>query len=115
MINTLLNVVEKQFALKEKEVGVFKKLKVSGMNFEIRQFYAKDFGNVSVMTAKGFFGLMKMDTFMINPVEKDLPLFSYDRIHAMGNDTLIIELYDTMLGDCKLHKLVNVKNEYTFL
>ena len=83
-----------------------------GINFEIRQYYAKDLGNVSVMTAKGFFGLMKMDTFIINPVEKDLPLFSYDRIHAIGNDTLIIELYDTVLGACDLDKVAKVKEQY---
>ena len=39
----------------------------------------------------------QMDTLIINPLEKDLPLFSYDRVLAMGNDTLIIELYDTLL------------------
>lgn len=115
MINTLLNVVERQFVLEEKEVGEFKKLKVSGMNFEIRQFYAKDLGNVSIMSAKGFFGFMKMDTFIINPVEKDLPLFSYDRIHAMGNDTLIIELYDTILDECNLEKVAGVKQQYSGL
>ena len=113
MINTFLEVVKKQFVLEEKTVGEFKKRKVSGMNFEIQQFYAKDLGNVSIMSAKGFFGLMKMDTFIINPVEKDLPLFSYDRIHAMGNDTFIIELYDTMLGTCKLEEVEKVKEQYS--
>ena len=115
MTNALRNVVKQQFSLEEKEVGEFKKLKVSGMNFEIQQFYAKDLGNVSIMSAKGFFGLMKMDTFIINPVEKDLPLFSYDRIHAMGNDTLIIELYDTIIDECNLEKVAGVKQQYSGL
>lgn len=112
MINTFLEVVKKQFVLEEKDVGEFKQQKVSGMKFEIQQFYAKDLGNISIMSAKGFLGLMKMDTFIVNPVEKDLPLFSYDRIHAMGNDTFIIELYDTMLGECKLDSVSKVKEQY---
>lgn len=99
MMNELLKIIERQFSVKEIEVGEYQTLKAKGMTFSIRQFYAEGFANVSIISAKGFFGLMKMDTFIVNPLEKDLPLFSYDRIHAMGNDTLILELYDTLLGD----------------
>lgn len=115
MMNILLDMVREQFTLNEKSVGEYQKLKVKGMTFVIRQFYAKGFGNVSVMSAKGFLGLMQMDTFIVNPVEKDLPLFSYDRIHAMGNDTLILELYDTVLGECKMDRIEEVKNKYSDL
>lgn len=45
------------------------------------------------------FGLMKMDTVIVTPVCKDAPLFSYDRIKAMGNDTFILEFYNTMLNE----------------
>ena len=73
-------------------VGEFAKLKVNGMKFTIRAYHVEGLGHVSIMCAKGFFGLMKMDTLMIVPDERDLPLYSYDRIQAMGNDTLIVEL-----------------------
>jgi hypothetical protein len=52
---------------------------------------------------------MKMDTLIINPTEIDLPLYSYDRIFAMGNDTLIVELYDTLLGEYSEDALKEVK------
>lgn len=115
MMNELLKALEEQFTLKEMPVGEYQKLKAKGMTFSIRQFYAEGLGNVSVMSAKGFFGLMQMDTFIVNPVEKDLPLFSYDRIHAMGNDTLILELYDTQLGTCELDRVSAVKKKYASL
>ena len=115
MVKVLLDIMKEQFQLNEIEVGEYKKLKAKGMNFSISQFYAKGLGNVSVMSASGFFGLMKMDTFIVNPVEIDLPLFSYDRIYAMGNDTLILELYNTLLGECNLGKISSVKNEYVNL
>jgi hypothetical protein len=115
MMNVLLNMIKEQFSLNEMPVGEYQKLKAKGMTFLVRQFYAEGFGNVSVMSAKGFFGLMQMDTFIVNPIEKDLPLFSYDRIHAMGNDTLILELYDTLLGECAMNKIETVKNEYSDL
>lgn len=84
-------------------------LKVSGMKFNIRAFRVKGLGHVSVMTASGFFGLMKMDTLIITPTEVDMPLYSYDRVNAMGNDTLIFELYDTLLGHADLSMLAGVK------
>ena len=54
------------------------------MRFFVKAYRADGLGHVSVMRAKGFFGLMKMDTLIIVPKEKDLPLYSYDRIYAMG-------------------------------
>jgi hypothetical protein len=67
------------------------------------------------MQAAGFFGLMKMDTLIINPTEIDLPLYSYDRIFAMGNDTLIVELYDTLVYPYDAASLANAKNDYADL
>lgn len=109
------------FPLEEKPIGEFAKIKVKGMNFSIQKYYAKGLGNVSVMQAVGFFGLMKMDTLIINPTECDAPLFSYDRVLAMGNDTLILELYNTLLQDDvndyqeQLKALQNVNEDFKAL
>ena len=89
MIQKMIDAIGACFPLTELGCGEYAKQKVSGMNFTIRRFYAEGIGNVSSMVASGFFGLMKMDTLIITPTEKDMPLFSYDRVHAMGNDTLI--------------------------
>lgn len=105
MIDKLLKAIEKQYPLTEVDAGDYKNLKANGMKFSIQAYTAEGLGWVSVMTASGFFGLMKMDTLIINPTEVDLPLYSYDRVHAMGNDTLIYELYDTMMGEADLTEL----------
>lgn len=109
MIQKMLDTIGKAFAMTELDCGEYAKQKVSGMNFTIRRFHAAGLGSVSSMVASGFFGLMKMDTLIISPTEKDMPLFSYDRVHAMGNDTLIFELYDTLLGDADLSLLEKAK------
>jgi len=85
------------------------------MQFTVKAYEVKGLGHVSVMQAKGFFGLMKMDTLMIVPKETDLPLYSYDRIYAMGNDTLIVELYDTLLEKTDLSALDQVNADYSHL
>lgn len=109
MIQKMLRTVTESFHLNGINVGEFRKMKVNGMNFHIWAFEAEGLGHVSAMQASGFFGLMKMDTLIINPTEVDMPLFSYDRVHAMGNDTLIYELYDTLLGETDLSGLKAVK------
>ena len=115
MTEKLLSMIAKRYALTELNIGDMAKLKANGMTFTIKAYTAKGLGHVSVMRAKGFFGLMKMDTLIVNPKDIDLPLYSYDRIYAMGNDTLIVELYDTLSGNCDLSQLDDVIRRYTDL
>ena len=112
MLNKMLKIIEKSFKLEEIDVKEYANVKAKGMKFDIKAYYAKGLGHVSVMTAKGFFGLMKMDTLIINATEKDLPLYSYDRVHAMGNDTLIIELYDTIIHPSEFEDIDKVNDKY---
>lgn len=109
MNDKLLRLIGDTFPLTELDAGEYAQQKVSGMTFHIRRFEAKGLGHVSSMVAKGFFGLMKMDTLIITPTEVDMPLYSYDRVNAMGNDTLIFELYDTLLGKSDLSAMDKVK------
>ncbi len=115
MMDRLLSQIGKRYPLSEKSAGEYAVLKANGMTFSVKAYAAKGLGHVSVMRAKGFFGLMKMDTLLVNPFEKDLPLYSYDRIYAMGNDTLIIELYDTLLQPLELPELRKVNVIYSDL
>lgn len=116
MVNKILELIKQRHNLEEKEIGEFKTFKAKGMKFVCEAYNAEGLGHVSVMQAKGFFGLMKMDTLVISPENKDLPLLSYDRIVAMGNDNLIIELYDTMGEEKTDFTLINsIKNKYTLL
>lgn len=102
MTDKLVKDICERYPLIQKDAGEFARLKVRGMNFSVGCYHVQGLGHVSVMRASGFFGLMKMDTLMIVPTEKDMPLLSYDRVHAMGNDTLIFEVYDTLLGEAPL-------------
>ena len=110
MTDQLLEMIQRKYPLSEISVGNMKRIKANGMNFSIQAYEAAGLGHVSVMRAKGFFGLMKMDTLIIVPTRRDMPLLSYDRVNAMGNDTLIFELYDTLLGETDL-SLLNAEKE----
>jgi len=112
MIQKMLRAITEKYHLNAITLGDFARMKVGPMQFQIWAFHAEGLGHVSAMTASGMFGLMKMDTLIINPTEKDLPLYSYDRVHAMGNDTLIYELYDTLLDQADLTALERVKGKF---
>ena len=116
MTNRIIDLIKKRYAITFKSVGEFKTFKAKGMTFDCEAYHVEGLGHMSVMRANGFFGLMKMDTLVIAPENKDLPLLSYDRIYAMGNDTLIIELYDTM-GENKvdLSSISNINRKYSYL
>ena len=115
MLQNMLRTITANYHLNAITLGEFTKMKVNGMEFQIWAFHAEGLGHVSAMQAKGFIGLMKMDTLIINPTEKDMPLFSYDRVHAMGNDTLIYELYDTILEKADMSRVEAVKEKYANL
>ena len=115
MVEKMLKVLGKTYPLTERNAGEYACQKINGMTFLIRCFQAEGLGSVSAMTASGFFGLMKMDTLIITPTEADMPLLSYDRVHAMGNDTLIFELYDTILDKTDLSALDAVKESSSAL
>jgi hypothetical protein len=113
MTSKLLSIIGEKYPLDPIEAGDLATLKVKGMRFEIRAYHAEGLGHVSVMSAKGLFGLMKMDTLMIVPDDIDLPLYSYDRIYAMGKDILILELYDTMTAPADLSSLAEIKEKFS--
>jgi hypothetical protein len=115
MTEKLLKTIKEKYSVSEIDCGEFASMKAGGMSFSISAYNAEGLGQASVMKGTGFFGLMKMDTLIINPKEIDLPLYSYDRIFAMGNDTLITELYDTLTCDYSDESLIKVKDSYTDL
>ena len=98
----VIELIDKKYKLTTLGSKGFDGMKVKGMTFSINSYNAEGLGHVSTMCAKGFFGLMKMDTLIINPSEIDLPLLSYDRIHVMGKD----KRQEIIIGD--------LSNEYLY-
>jgi hypothetical protein len=109
----LLDLIGEKYTLKEQGSQGFDDITVSGMKFDINSYKAEGLGYVSTMVASGFLGLMKMETVIVNPTEVDLPLYSYDRIHAFGKEKIMAELYDTMVEKRSLPKLLDVKENHS--
>lgn len=85
------------FALTELDLGEDACLSKHGMTFRTEAWHVESVGHLCVMRMRAFFGLMTMETVILAPTEVDMPLFNIDRVHAMGTQTQIVELYDTQL------------------
>lgn len=103
MIDSLLKKLNTMYSLNEVSK---QNLDISKMHFCVTQYYAKNLGNVSIMQGKTTNGLMKMDILIINPFEKDIPLFSYDRVKTLLKDNLYCELFETRVDNDKVPEFI---------
>ena len=87
-----------RFPLQSRDAGEYRSFKASPLTVQLDWYEAAGLGNVSWLQGKAMGGLMRMDTLVVNATERDLPLFSYDFISAMGNQTILVEYYDTLLA-----------------
>lgn len=115
MIDEALKAIRTAYPMVERSAGEFASIKNGPMRFTIRLWNARGLGHVSAIEANGPLGLMHMETLVINAKEKDAPLYSSDRITAMGKETLLLELYDTLTAEADLTGLETVKQELSAL
>lgn len=97
MTERILKTIGERYPLTERDAGEYAQMNVMGIAFTARCFTAKGLGNVSLMHG-AVPGMMEMDTVVVNPFERDMALFSYDRIFVPNADTLFLEMYDTRIS-----------------
>lgn len=97
LVKPALRQIGELFTFSENNIGDDRHLSHSGLNFAVHSYEIENVGHLCAMTLKAFWGLMTMETIVISPMEKDMPLFNMDRVSAFGKDTLVIEMYDTQL------------------
>ena len=112
MDNPILDLFALRGRLISKDVSPWQTFSGKGMEFHLESYDWDYCACVSFLSMRGFFGLMKMETLICTPYAQDIPLFSYDRIHAFGNQSLLLELYNTQSKPINLSSLDAVKSSY---
>ena len=110
-----ISALKEKYTVTNRDLGNYAIIKKKGMKFLISGYEVKGIGNVSTMQMSAMFGLMKMKMMVFTPLDVDAPLFSYDYINAMGNETLLLELYNTQLSDINVSALDKVKADFSSL
>ena len=80
-----------------KDVSPWQTFSGRGMKFNLQSYDWNECACVSHLSMNAFLGLMKMETVICTPYAKDVPLFSFDRINALGKKSLLLEVYDTQV------------------
>lgn len=112
MNGSVLNIFSDRGTLVAKDVTPWQTFSGKGMKFQLQSYDWAGYACVSYLTMRAFLGLMKMETIICTPYSKDLPIFSYDLINAIGKRTLLIEVYDTQLEPIDLSTMQSVKESY---
>ena len=93
LTNDAIETLSESFTLQEKDPGEYRKISIyKVLPFHVKQYDVEGLGNLSVMTVN--IGLMQMLTFVVTPLEKDVPLLSVDYIYMLMNRKAILEFYD---------------------
>ena len=111
----MLELFANKGTLFQKDVTPFQTFSGKGMTFHLESFDWNGYACVSHLTMRAFFGLMKMDTLICTPYAKDMPLFSYDYICALGRRTMLVETYDTLVNPVDLSSMTAIKEKYADL
>lgn len=98
MEQTLFPLFQNLAPLAPMDMGGFARVDKNGLHFRLECWEVGTLGRLSRVNMTGMLGLMKMETLIFTPLTADAPLYSFDYIRAMGQDTLLLELYDTQLG-----------------
>lgn len=118
MKETILKLLSETYSVESRKVGEYQKMDGHGMHFHLEGYQVKGLGYLSILTMKGMMGLMKMESLILVPEEKDAPLFSYDAMDVFKKNTLIVELYNTQVEPLKedfLSPLDEIKKSYESL
>lgn len=111
----LLGQLEEAFPVEREEIGADARLKKGLFAFETETYRVGGVGHYCILRMRAMFGLMKMETLVLSPLEKDLPLLNLDRVRAAGKETLIAEFYDTQLQPWPQEAFEAIKQRYVDL
>lgn len=88
-----LSAVREEYTVRELDAGEYSDMRFYGiMKFHVDQYEVENLGNLSVMTAD--MGFMQMVSFMITPIEKNVPLCTLDYMYILNNRKSYVEFYD---------------------
>ena len=91
----LIDKLSSKHAVNRIDIGSDATLKKGLLRFNVERYDVEDIGNLCVLSMRGFWGFVKMETVVLASVTKEVPLFNTDSI-SFGKQTVqIVELYDT--------------------
>ena len=95
----VLTTLHRYFLTVRQDIGEDRELSARGTMLRTKIYEIPGLGHLCILRMRAMIGLMKMETAVLVPFEKDLPLMNLDWVRVLGKETQIIELYDVQLEE----------------
>ena len=115
MIQKMMEEIQSKYNCKSVNAGVFGKVMIEGAKFKISAFDVKGVGRVATIEMKRLIGFWEMQSLLITPYEKDMPIYYYNRHREKGNYIYRVEVFDTQLNAIEVFDLADIEKKYEAL
>lgn len=93
-MNRYVDRINAHFGSRKLDAGEYAHFRMNGMTFECEAYELEGLGRLSHLSGRLPLSLMRIDSLIISPLEKDLPLMNIDLMKVFGNRSIYLELYD---------------------
>ena len=97
-MNTALTALGSAFPLRRLDPGEYASFSAGPMDVAVEWYEAEGLGNTTHICGSAMAGRVRLETLILAPDARDLPLFSFDRFAAMDTLTQLVEYYDILLA-----------------
>lgn len=113
MIQKMVEEIKSRYACKTQDTGVFEKVYIEGAVFRMHAYNMRGLGRVATVEMKRLIGLWEMQSLIITPFEKDMPVYYYNRHREKGRYIYRMELFDTQMNAVDTKVLEEVLTKYS--
>lgn len=115
MIQKMLDAIKSKYVCAPVDAGVFENVMIDGAKFKISAYDVEGVGRVATVRMKRLVGLWDMQSLIITPFQKDMPIYYYNRHREKGKFIYRVEVFDTQLNDIDVSGMSEVVEKYASL
>ena len=115
MIQKMLEEIKSKYVCEKQDADVFGKVVIDGATFRISAYDAKGLGRIASVEMKRLIGFWEMQSLIITPYEKDMPIYYYNRHREKGSYIYRVEVFRTSYAEVDVSAMVDVMEKYVSL
>lgn len=115
MIQKMLDVIKSKYTCVTVDAGVFENVIIDGAKFKISAYDVEGLGRVSTVQMKRLVGFWDMQSLIITPFQKDMPIYYYNCHREKGKFIYRVEVFDTQFNSIDTSCMSDVVEKYASL
>lgn len=115
MIQKMIDEIKKEYCAVPVDAGVFANVMIDGAKFQICAYDVEGIGRISTVQMKRLVGFWDMQSLIVTPFDKDMPIYYYNRHREKGKYIYRVEVFDTQLDEIDVSEMTEVVEKYAAL